>query len=531
MKKERDDYREGLEVWMECIPLLSTIAGADFDCYKNAFSGVQQASNKKKTEEAKSMLELDLMEAQRRLDELQYRWSFSGTTLPNLLQSIHRLQSNGCSLREESEQVSHDLHTAKQNLTEFAAHNRRLQNSVRKLYDQNTKLKEKLKRKQLERKSLIKNVGDYVATVQKRTAERVQQREEDQGHEISRQLRVHERLLRMQKYKTMDDSSPMSLNSADDYDVRDSGMCLNPSFDDDDAGSSVSSISSLRSLVTDDITSTVRLESSFLNEVYSSGKRQFEGRQRTRSDGDVSGWSALSFSAGGRKSNISQEILSMENEEEKGRSRSRTQSDSDVSISGWSSVSSSAKNKDVSSQGTISSINKECVDVAEEKSSNSIGLGSMFHLSNNKESNKKDTSSTRPSVSRTPSFLSKIGVGKDGKKTGATTDNEVSKKGPESSLSGPTQHTPSFFERIGVEKKEMTTMTTLTSDGDDEGCTKDASSTSTQPPATSRTPSFFAKMGVVSEKVPPVSNDSDTKSMPSPSRKMMSSPFFFEIER
>eukprot|EP00957_Ditylum_brightwellii_P174814 13309738-Ditylum_brightwellii.AAC.1 len=101
MKKERDDYREGLEVWMECIPLLSTIAGADFDCYKNAFSG---ASNKKKTEEAKSMLELDLMEAQRRLDELQYRWSFSGTTLPNLLQSIHRLQSNGCSLREESEQ-------------------------------------------------------------------------------------------------------------------------------------------------------------------------------------------------------------------------------------------------------------------------------------------------------------------------------------------------------------------------------------------------------------------------------------------
>jgi len=176
-------------------------------------------------------------------------------------------------------------------------------------------------------------VGEYVAKVQKRQAEKYQQKYEE--CEMNRQLTMHESFLRMGHMKKLKQelilsstpSSSQSLNrqrsiSMDGYDIQDSGMCLyNAVYDSENdhadanssiASSSVSSITSVRSFVTDDVSPTVRFESiphkTFVRHNLSkddSSEENMERRKRSMSDGDVKFSAWPSFSLGRQKDQLS----------------------------------------------------------------------------------------------------------------------------------------------------------------------------------------------------------------------------------
>jgi hypothetical protein len=180
---------------------------------------------------------------QKRLDALQREWKLEETSLPRLLQSIHSFQSRALQIDCESEQQMKTEQSLRLQLNSAEQRVQQLEAAVQKIHNKNQTLKQKLQEKQTERKSLLRNVKDYIRQTNKQ--------DEVEEQRIATQLRAHERLLKLE-LSARKEAGGESHSKA----LRVRTFSAN-SFDDDSG--SVSSASSMISFVTDDGVATLHL--------------------------------------------------------------------------------------------------------------------------------------------------------------------------------------------------------------------------------------------------------------------------------
>ena len=99
---------------------------------------------------------------QSQLDELQSRWMLEDTSLPHLIESIHRLQSNAILLQTEAATATEEVATLQTDLAESNAKQKRLERIIRKLFDENEQLRQKLTRRRKKRDEFVKNVREVM---------------------------------------------------------------------------------------------------------------------------------------------------------------------------------------------------------------------------------------------------------------------------------------------------------------------------------------------------------------------------------
>lgn len=179
-----------------------------------------------------------LVSAQQELDEIQNSWKLQDSYVPQLRNSIERLQSTCRLLQQDSDSHSEQMHTLQHELYDNSIRIHKLERAVHKLHKKNERLSQKAEQ---HKKSLVKQVKSYVS----------KKNEDEQRH----QLFAHERLLKLENHH----ASSRSRCSSRDTDFSDAdlvalqvmgGVC------DDEEELSVASSSA--STVTDDGVATVR---------------------------------------------------------------------------------------------------------------------------------------------------------------------------------------------------------------------------------------------------------------------------------
>ena len=99
---------------------------------------------------------------QSQLDELQSRWMLEDTSLPHLIESIHRLQSNAILLQREAATATEEVATLQTALAESNAKQKRLERIIRKLFDENERLRQKLTKRRKKRDEFVRNVREVM---------------------------------------------------------------------------------------------------------------------------------------------------------------------------------------------------------------------------------------------------------------------------------------------------------------------------------------------------------------------------------
>ena len=144
-KERADNNQEQLDVLLQAIALISKLASLDYSDHNTTTSTT--------TTTAQSRTQI-----QAKLDNLQQQWKLEDTPIPTLLSSIHRLQSN----MEESNHLISQIHATNTTLQKYRTHNSKLKIACKKLYGQNTKYAEKIKRKKKESRNFVRTVKDFV---------------------------------------------------------------------------------------------------------------------------------------------------------------------------------------------------------------------------------------------------------------------------------------------------------------------------------------------------------------------------------
>ena len=99
---------------------------------------------------------------QAEIDKLQKNWRLEDTALPSLVASIHRLQSNLSNLQDESTNLTSQIRSADNEVHTTRAQNLKLKKACRKLFHQNKKLSEKLKKKKRDNRHFVKTVREFL---------------------------------------------------------------------------------------------------------------------------------------------------------------------------------------------------------------------------------------------------------------------------------------------------------------------------------------------------------------------------------
>ena len=190
---------------------------------------------------------------QKRLDSLQREWKLEETALPRLVRCIHGFQSRVIQVDSELDRQIHQEHSLRTQLacTEQRVH--QLEAAVRKLHKKNQALVGKLDEKKTERKSLLRNVKDYIRQTNKK--------DEVEEQRVAAQLRAHERLMKLDAILRRDaaDTPRVRVSSKDSLDNDEVAALYAMEEDDQSVFSSTSSILSFQSYVTDDGVASLRL--------------------------------------------------------------------------------------------------------------------------------------------------------------------------------------------------------------------------------------------------------------------------------
>lgn len=148
---QRETIQEELETLLQGIELVSKLAAMDSSEYLN------------KTEHTSCKVLGTKEDIQSRLDELQAKWTLEDTSLPSLVASIHRLQSNIGHLHQESTTFTSQMNEMHLSLSKFKSQNEKYKKVLKKLYVMNQKLVEKLRQKKKKSRQFIKTVQEFVS--------------------------------------------------------------------------------------------------------------------------------------------------------------------------------------------------------------------------------------------------------------------------------------------------------------------------------------------------------------------------------
>lgn len=172
--------------------------------------------------------------ASRALNELQTSWKLEDTHIPQLRNSIERLQSNMQLLQQDADSHGEQMQTLQHELYDNSIHIRKLEKAVKKLHKKNARLQQQVEQ---HKQSLARQVKKYV----------VKKNADEQRH----QLIAHERLLKLE-------NTNRSRCSSRDTDFSGADMVALQYEDELSVESSASSVSTTPSFVTDEGVATVR---------------------------------------------------------------------------------------------------------------------------------------------------------------------------------------------------------------------------------------------------------------------------------
>lgn len=235
-----------VEALLKAIQIMSRLASMDSSQYTATMTGsAQDASKGPFTESALTL--------QQQLDQLQRQWKLEETFVPTLVQQIHKLQAHVSHMDSDAQQHLLEWQETSQTHRKDQARIQQLETAVHKLHAQKEKLKHKLQKQKQRRKSIVAKVKDYALSVKK------EQQSQAQASIISHQLQSHERLLKLEQQQQQGGGGNRSRCSSRDTLFSDFDMGLYHMDEHDD--SSVSSVSTAHSLVTDEGIVTVRYHS------------------------------------------------------------------------------------------------------------------------------------------------------------------------------------------------------------------------------------------------------------------------------
>jgi len=109
---------------------------------------------------------------QSQLDELQSHWMLEDTPLPHLVESIHRLQSNAILLQNEAAAATEEVVALQTALAESHAQQRTLGRIVRRLVDENERLRQKLAARRRKSRAFVRNVREVLKGTTTTTAQK-----------------------------------------------------------------------------------------------------------------------------------------------------------------------------------------------------------------------------------------------------------------------------------------------------------------------------------------------------------------------
>lgn len=242
------DCQDQLQALLEALHLTYKLASLDITTYASTLASPPTCDNNDNDQHAADL--------QRRLDSLQKSWKLEETALPQLLQCIHGFQSRALQLDSESDRHRDKELEQRQQLIIAVQRVHQLEFAVKKIHQKYQTIKNKLQEKQKERKSLLKNVKDFIRHSNKK--------EEVEEQRVATQLRAHERLMKLDAALRKGSGNRSRHNSKEfrsrtssrDSHTLDAMYTLD---DDESVISSTSSVSSFQSYVTDDGVATLRL--------------------------------------------------------------------------------------------------------------------------------------------------------------------------------------------------------------------------------------------------------------------------------
>ena len=285
---------------LTAIGLVSRLASLDARQYKEETTSMSTSTTFDATSENDDSTSSTLSSSssssiQSQLDELQSHWTLEDTSLPHLIESIHRLQSNAILLQREAAAATEEVATLQTALAESNAKQRRLERVVRKLFDENERLRQKLTKRRKKSRAFVRNVREVMGASCINTGSRKDSVAADPIPAMVDKLQSHEVILKQASsvassggangrqraltadsalFSDLDESAQSSSFRSYNYDfdfgtvqskgegvldnVQDDDQCSDDHTDDEE--SSVSSSSSTPSLVTERSVPTITLK-------------------------------------------------------------------------------------------------------------------------------------------------------------------------------------------------------------------------------------------------------------------------------
>lgn len=242
------ECQDRVQALLEALHLTYKLASLDISTYASTLASPPTGENNDNDHHAADL--------QRRLDSLQKSWKLEETALPRLLQCIHGFQSRALQLDSEADRHREKEMEQRQQLISAGQRVNQLELAVRKIHQKYQKQKNKLEEKQSERKSLLKNVKDFIRHANKKG--------EVEEQRVATQLRVHERLMKLDAVLRKGSENRSRQNSKELRSRTSSreSLALDAMYtleDDESVISLTSSVSSFQSYITDDGVATLRL--------------------------------------------------------------------------------------------------------------------------------------------------------------------------------------------------------------------------------------------------------------------------------
>jgi hypothetical protein len=244
--------QDQVKALLEALHLTAKLAAMDTVTYTSTLTDITPTINYDENDDDNINIDNNNNNAallQKRLDALQQEWKWEETPLPRLLQSIHSFQSRLLQIDCESDRQMKTEQSLRLQLHSSEQRVQQLEVAIQKIHNKNQTLKLKLQEKQTERKSLLRNVKEYIRQTNKQ--------DEVDEQRIATQLRAHERLLKLEWSSPRKEAGRGGESHSSKAPLRVRTLSENSSLDEDDS-ESVSSVSSMISFVTDDGVAALR---------------------------------------------------------------------------------------------------------------------------------------------------------------------------------------------------------------------------------------------------------------------------------
>ena len=215
-------YKEQMDILLQAIDLASKLASLDPGSYTYHHKDthqeqkdccpttVQSQSPSQELQSPSPSPSPSPSTLQAQVDNLQDSWKLEETSIPNLMSSIHRLQSNITHLQTETDSVLPQNQLLQKDNLQYSHQMNDMKNAITKLYKDNVKLKRRLSNVKDKKRTLIQNVKQYL--------KRKEELDEEKMH-MTANLQIHESALKVKKQCpscSIEENTSTSTNAIDD---------------------------------------------------------------------------------------------------------------------------------------------------------------------------------------------------------------------------------------------------------------------------------------------------------------------------